>query len=92
MSRANLWTAIHCDDSAQAFEKAMLAEVQGCYPLFVNDTQNWLGIESELLAQWFFPDVKSRKQPLAGAQSLVSMERAQRLIGFSPEHPVQGIF
>jgi len=91
MSRANLWAAIHADDSAQAFEKSILADVEGCYPLFVNNDQNWLGVDSELLAQWFFPEVQRRKQPLTGAQSLVSAERARQIIGFSPEHPLQGL-
>jgi len=91
MSRANLWAAIHAEDAAQAFEKAMLAEVEGCHPLFVNHDQNWLGFESELLAQWFFPEVKQRKHLLAGAQSLVSAERAHQLIGFTPEYSLQGL-
>ncbi len=91
MSRANLWAAIHADDSAQAFEKAMLADVEGCHPLFVNNNHNWLGMDSELLAQWFYPEVQRRKQPLVGAQSLLSSERARQMIGFSPEYPLEGL-
>ena len=90
--RANFWASLHAEDSAQAFEKAMLAEVEGCQPLFVNDAHNSTGVESEILAHLFFPDVIERKAALSGTQSLVSIDKAQRLIGFSPEHSLQKYF
>jgi len=86
--RSNFWTCIDAEDSAQAIEKGLLADYEGSHPLYVNDSHNAPGIESELLAQVFFPDVQRRKHPLVGTESLVSIDRARSLIGFEPEHPL----
>ena len=82
----NFWTLIDAEDSAQAIEKGLLAEYEGSHPLFVNDSCNVLGIESEVLVKTFFPGVTQRKRSLKGTEALVSIERARELIGFEPEH------
>ena len=84
--RSNFWTSIDARDSAQAIEKGLLADYAGCHSLFVNDSENLVGVESELLARTFFPDVPARRRPIRGAESLVSIDRARGLIGFEPEH------
>ncbi|MFZ6030711.1 MAG: NAD-dependent epimerase/dehydratase family protein [Chloroflexota bacterium] len=84
-SRSNLWVLLDGRDAAQAFEKSLLAEFEGCYPLFVNDSVNTAGVEAEALARTFFPGA-GRSRPLAGKEALVSIERARRLIGFEPEY------
>ena len=65
-----------------------LADYQGSHPLFVNDSHNFTGIDSELLASVFFPDVEARSQPLAGPQTLVSIDAARALLGFEPQHSI----
>ena len=82
----DFWAVIHAEDSAQAIEKGLLAEYEESHPLYVNDSHNWLGIESETLARLYYPEVTERKRPLVGAESLVSIERARKLLGFEPEH------
>ena len=82
----DFWAIISTEDAAQAFEKSLLADYEGSHPLYVNETQNFTSIESETLAQLFFPEVKDRKRPLPGAACLVSFEKARQLIGFEPEY------
>jgi len=88
----NFWTSINAEDSAQAIEKGLLAEYEGSHPLFVNDSHNTVGFESESLARVFFPQVGERKRALKGTESLVSIERARALLGFEPEHSVSQWF
>ena len=86
--RSNFWTSIDSRDSAQAIEKGLLADYQGSHPLFINDSHNFTGIETEALADLFFQPVLARKQPLRGTETLVSIDRARRLIGFEPKHSI----
>jgi nucleoside-diphosphate-sugar epimerase len=85
-SRMNFWALLDGRDAAQAFEKSLLADFEGCHPLFVNDSVNSSSIESEKLLGLFFPEVTARKRPLVGSEALVSIDRARQLIGFEPEY------
>jgi nucleoside-diphosphate-sugar epimerase len=85
-SRMNFWALLDARDAAQAFEKSLLANFEGCHPLFVNDSHNSTGIETETLLGLFFPEVTARKRPLVGTETLVSINRARQLIGFEPEY------
>ncbi|MBN1641426.1 MAG: NAD(P)-dependent oxidoreductase [Anaerolineae bacterium] len=87
-ARNNFWTSVDSRDSAQAIEQALLGDYQGCHPLYVNDSRNFAGLESELLARVFFPDVAARAQPLVGAQTLVSIDAARALLGFEPAYSI----
>ena len=82
--RFNYWAFIHTDDSTQAFEKALSADFHGAHALFVNSDLNYLNYDSEALLSLFFPDVERRAKPIAGADALVSIERARELIAFAP--------
>ena len=82
--RFNYWTFIHTDDSTQAFERAITADYQGAHPLFVNSDRNYLDYDSEALLAIFFPNVRGRSKAIAGAQTLVSFDRARDLLGYEP--------
>jgi nucleoside-diphosphate-sugar epimerase len=86
--RSNFFTSIDARDSAQAIERGLLGEYEGSHALFVNDTHNCVGIESEMLAGVFYPEVEQRQQPLLGTQTLVSVEAARALVGFEPQHSI----
>ena len=90
--RSNFWTSIDARDAAQAIEKGLLADYQGSYPLYMNDSHNLAGIASETLARVFFPEVEARKRPLEGTESLVSIDKARALIGFEPGHSIREWF
>lgn len=89
--RSNFWASIDARDSAQALEKGLLADYQGSHAIFVNDSENGVGIESETLLQLFFPEVQARKRPLQGRETLVSIDKARALIGFEPEHHISAL-
>jgi nucleoside-diphosphate-sugar epimerase len=84
----DFWAIIGADDAAQAFEKGVTASYEGSHPLYACEAENNNGQSSALLARLFFPDA-GIKRPLAGSESLVSVDRAARLIGFKPEGSFQ---
>ena len=84
----DFWTAIDGRDAVQAFEKALLANVQGHHALFITGSHNLAGMDTELLLRLFFPVVTARKRSIQGTQSAVSIDKARRLIGFEPEFPL----
>jgi len=85
--RTDFWAIIHVEDVAQAIEKGLTAEYEGSHPLFISDKYNALGVPSQKLAEFFFPQVTTWKYPVEGCETLVSYARAQALIGFEPEYP-----
>jgi nucleoside-diphosphate-sugar epimerase len=85
-SRMNFWTLLDARDAAQAFEKSLLVDFEGCHPLFVNDSHNTTGLETETILGLFFPEVTDRKRPINGSEALVSIDKARQLIGFEPEY------
>lgn len=85
-SRVNFFTRLDERDSAQAVEKGLTADFTGSHVLFINDSQNWSGVDSKTLADFFYPDVKTFKKELVGRATLVSIDRARDLIGFEPEY------
>lgn len=88
--RFDFWAIVDDRDSAQAIDRGLTADYEGSHALFVNDRHNALGCDTRTLARLFFPEVREWKRPVAGSESLVSMAKAEELIGFDPEHPVGG--
>ncbi len=87
-ARSNFWTSIDARDAAQAIEKGLLADYQGSHVVFCNDSENCVGVPSQLLVETFFPTVNEFKHPLTGLESLVSIDKIRHLIGFEPEHHI----
>jgi nucleoside-diphosphate-sugar epimerase len=96
VGRNNFWTLVDERDSAQAFVKAATADYDGAHVLFVNDTHNWTGIDSAELVRRMFPVPETWTglftRELTGSESLVSADRARRLIGFEPEYSLARFF
>jgi hypothetical protein len=86
--RFNLWASLDNRDAAQSIEKALTAGYEGAHPLFVNAAENWTGVDSRTLIRLFFPEVTEFKTAMAGAESLVSIAKARKLIGFEPAYPL----
>jgi nucleoside-diphosphate-sugar epimerase len=87
--RSNFWASVDARDSAQAIEKGLLADCEGSFALFINDSHNFAGVETEALARIFFPEVQARKRPLQGTESLVSIDKARALLGFEPAYSIR---
>jgi nucleoside-diphosphate-sugar epimerase len=86
--RFNFWAYVDERDSAQAIEKGLTAEYEGSHVLFINARYNSLDYDSKTLARLFFPEVSQWKNPVNGSESLVSIAKAQALIGFEPEYSI----
>ena len=84
--RTDFWALINALDAAQAIEKGVMADYEGSHTLFVNENHNYLGVPSEMLLSFCFPDVTARKREIAGIDTLVSIEKARALIGFEPKY------
>jgi nucleoside-diphosphate-sugar epimerase len=86
--RSNFWASIDARDSAQALEKGLLVDYTGSHALFINDSHNGTGFNSEALVRTFFPDVQATTHPLVGTETVVSIDKARQLIGYEPEHSI----
>lgn len=84
-NRFDLWTMIDERDAAQAIEKSLTSSYEGSHPLFINGAENVIGYNAQTLIKLFYPDVTQFRAPLEGATSLVSIEKARKLIGYEPE-------
>lgn len=90
LDRFNLWASLDERDAALSVELSLTAPLEGSHNLFVNDTHNSLGYDSQTLAELFFPGVAVRQQSLSGSESLVTIKRARDLIGFEPQYSLSG--
>ena len=85
----NFWTSVDARDSAQAIEQGLTAAYEGSHVLFINDSRNIAAAESEQLLRAFYPEVTGRKKKIEGAEAMVSIDRARRLLGFEPEFSLE---
>jgi nucleoside-diphosphate-sugar epimerase len=85
--RFNFWAYIDDRDAAQATEKAITADYEGSHPLFVVNSQNSVGYSSQKLIDLFFPGVPVTKA-LDGAETLLSIDKAKKLIGYDSKYPI----
>lgn len=83
---SDFWSAIDARNAAIAIERGLSSAYEGSHPLFVCDANNSTGIDSETLAGLFYAQVETRRQPIAGTESLVSFARARQLIGYEPAY------
>ena len=82
----DFWAVLSVEDTAQAFEKSLLAEFEGSHALYLTERENSAGIDSDTLLRIFFPEVTARSAPISGVCPLISFERARQLIGFEPRY------
>lgn len=87
----NYWCAIDARDSARAFVAGIEAEYEGPHRLFVNDDRNIVGLPSRELAAKVYPEVSEWRAPVSDDESLVSCERARRVLGWTPAFSWRGV-
>lgn len=81
----NLWGYVDVRDVAQAVRRSLEAEVSGAEVCIVAAADTVMTRPSaELLAQ-VFPGVPLRR-PVADRETLLSIDKARRLLGYEPEH------
>jgi nucleoside-diphosphate-sugar epimerase len=81
--RKNLWAVTDARDAAQAFRLAVENSAIQHEVFNINGDDTCSRLETPLLISRYFPDIPMRSQ-LEGHSSLVSHEKATRLLGYRP--------
>jgi nucleoside-diphosphate-sugar epimerase len=81
----NLWGYIDARDGAQAVRKALEYEATGMDVFVIANADTVMSRSSRELAAEVFPGVPVRKE-LVGNETLLSIDKARRLLGYEPEH------
>ena len=91
-SRAwNLWGYVDARDVAQCTRLALEREVVGAEAFLVAAADTCMTRESADLMAEFFPDVPLRSEVL-GHDTLLSIDKARRMLGYEPEHSWRDYF
>jgi len=81
----NLWGYVDVRDAAQAIRRALEAPIKGAEVFAISSADTVMSrSDAELLAE-VFPGVPVRKE-LGTNETLHSIEKAKRLLGYQPEH------
>jgi nucleoside-diphosphate-sugar epimerase len=84
LRRWNLWGYIDKRDGAQAVLKALEANLPGFDTFVIANADSVVARPSAELAAEFFPNVEL-KRPLSGNETLLSIDKARRLLGYEPK-------
>jgi nucleoside-diphosphate-sugar epimerase len=83
--RWNLWGYIDARDGAQAVRLALEATFRRFEAFIVANADTVMERDSADLAAAEFPDVRLHR-PLQGRETLLSIEKARRMLGYEPQH------
>jgi nucleoside-diphosphate-sugar epimerase len=81
----NLWGYIDARDGAQAVRRALAHSTPGADVFIIANADTVMSRSSADLAAEVYPDVEVRK-PLGEHETLLSIDKARRVLGFEPEH------
>ncbi len=87
--RWNLWAYIDARDGAQAIRKALELDATGMDVFIIANADTVMGRSSSELMAEVFPDVPVR-HPLGDHETLLSIEKARRVLGYEPQHSWRG--
>ncbi|WP_213815625.1 NAD(P)-dependent oxidoreductase [Glaciihabitans sp. dw_435] len=85
LRRWNLWGYIDTRDGAQAVLKALEANLPGFDTFIIAAADTLMLRPSAELAAEVFPNVEVTRE-LTGSETLLSVEKARRVLGYAPEH------
>ncbi len=85
LRRWNLWGYIDARDGAQAVARALESAGPGFETFVIAAADTVMSRPSAELAAEVFPDVRVVR-PLEGNETLLSIDKARRLLGYAPEH------
>ncbi|MDQ4078715.1 MAG: NAD(P)-dependent oxidoreductase [Chloroflexota bacterium] len=83
---SNLWAWLDARDAARAARLALEAELSGHEPFFIAARTSFMREPSADLVRRVYPESTIRPG-LQGNGSLISTEKAERLLGYRPVHP-----
>ncbi|HHY51162.1 MAG TPA: NAD(P)-dependent oxidoreductase [Alphaproteobacteria bacterium] len=81
----NLWGYIDARDCAQAVRKAIEVDFKGADHFIIANADTVMERHSAVLMAEVYPTVPLRKE-LAGTETLLSIEKARRVLGYEPEY------
>ena len=82
-----LWNYIHELDLARAFQLGLEKQWEsGCETFFVAAAENGTRLATRELLERFLPNVSDIRAPLVGRRSLIDTTKAQRMLGWIPQH------
>jgi nucleoside-diphosphate-sugar epimerase len=81
-----LWSYIDTRDAATAYRLAVETDGLGSVPLCIAADDSSMAIESKQLMETCFPEVKDFRSDLSGFQTLLSNEKAKKLLNWQPIH------
>ncbi|WP_134701957.1 NAD(P)-dependent oxidoreductase [Ammoniphilus sp. YIM 78166] len=81
-----LWSYIDTRDAATAFRLAVETDGLGSVALNLAADDTSMDIESKLLMETCYPAVKEFRKDLTGFESLLSSEKAKKLLNWKPVH------
>lgn len=81
----NLWTYIDARDGAQAVRKALQYEGRGFEAFIIANADGVMSRPNQELLDEIFPNVPHKRE-FGPNESLYSIEKARRLLGYEPEH------
>lgn len=81
----NLWTYIDARDAAEAVRLALEAKLTGPHVFGIANADSVMSRANDELLDEAFPKTK-RKRPLMPNESLISIEKATRVLGYRPKY------
>lgn len=81
----NLWTYIDARDAAQAIRLSLEAKLTGAHVFGIANSDSVMTESNDALLDEVFPGTK-RKRPLKPYESLISIEKAERVLGYKPQY------
>ena len=85
----NLWTYIDARDAAQAIRLSIEAGLTGAHVFGIANTNSLMRRSNDSLLDEVWPGVP-RKRPLQPNESLISIEKARRVLGYQPQFDWKG--
>jgi nucleoside-diphosphate-sugar epimerase len=82
----NLWGYIDVRDAAQAIRKALEAPLKGAEVFIIANADTVMVRPNEELLAEVFPGVPVRKKDLGPNETMLSIDKARRLLHYEPEH------
>ena len=81
----NLWTYIDARDAAQAIRLSLESKLTGAHVFGIANSNSLMRRDNDSLLDEIWPGLP-RKRPLQPNESLISIEKAQRVLGYRPAH------
>lgn len=81
----NLWTYIDARDAAQAIRLSLESKLTGAHVFGIANSDGVMTQSNDELLDEVFPGTR-RKRPLKPHESLISIEKAERMLGYRPQY------